>query len=1773
MNFILLFLMFSLQIFSHSSSNYAVTESSPSALVAGAVNAITGDHYIAEVDYQIQAAVPLNLPRTYLSSRGRDTHVGWQLFYHLYAAYYKDEDDGWRTRIQLIEPNGSTLNFERSDRKRMQGHPIVFDPINLSQASGLTNVGRGKIAGKTNLKNIRVELAVNRKNFIVYDSDGTIRYYKQISSPHDSMPKELFDDDAKKWYLLQWEKLPNQTHIIYEYDSKEYLKAVRTTNHNTQKTYARADFHYHSKSREKNHNFEINTNDGKQVTYTFLTKHTDAYFLLAKVNTPAYPHEYSSYDQKIGDGGSTIGYLQTSRRLLENRHYKIEYYHAGKNKVGNWNIKLANPDPRNYRVKQLLAPVGADDKDLVTHSFFYHPEKHYTEVREIDNTLTQYFYSPQLRLEKIQRHGRNDALHNSEQLIWGEQGPVTTNLLCHTFFYDGSNNPILSKRYIYDDAGNVKEERLYGQLSGQCPISLSIGKDRLPVENGIEVYTIQRTYSQDAYRLLLSESEPNGKTTLFTYLPNTSLLCSKLICDHGQIKIRHFYEYSPDFILCREITDDGSSSDKNDFSGVKTRRIKNISLVPTGEPYQDMPKIIEDCYWDGNSEVLLKKTVLHYTTGGKVEKQDIYDATGTYCYSLMMKYDQAGRLKEMTNPLNRTASYDYDGVGNKIFSRDFSGKKAQMRYDLSNRLTRVEETGPDGLKQITEHRYDTKHNRIATIDPYGNEIRYIPNPFGQIEETHLPPISNAEGSLLHPVLYSRYDNLGREISTAVANGDTTHKSYNARHQVTYIQHPDNTTESFIYNLDGTLHSHTNQKGKTTTYTYDFLGRMTSKTDALGQATTYTYDAFNLIALTDAEGNTTTYEYDGAGRKIAEQLGRERTEYAYDALGRLNRTKKGDLVHISEHNSLDQVTEERQEDTAGELLTKVQYDYDLAGNKSLVRRFVDGKMAEELFTYDSQNRLIKYLDPLGHANLIFFNDNFQNSQGQRVIQKTEIDPLGLQTITTHDVMGHVASIEKKNQQGETLTFEEKFYDVNGNLVHYVKNHTHLTEWEYGPMDLLKRLIEGGTKVTEYNYTPTRLLEDKKKPDGTVLTNRYDSIDQLIETYSSDQTVHYTFGYNKIGQQIEATDELTQVTSWRHYDPFDRLLQEKLANGLIITSNYDDRGRKTSLELPDKSTIIYTYDALYLRTITRKGFTHYFNNFDLAGNVLSQQLVGDLGVMTFHYDLLRRKTEFVSPQGSQDVGINQVGNVRWLRTNHETQILDYDDLYHLISEKNYTYSYDKAGNRVRKNQETYDPNKLHEIVSHMTYDPNGNPRLDHDIQYTYNALDRVITITNSDFHMDLSYDTRGRLMTKSVNGRKVLLLYDDAKEIGMADLSGNILQLRVLNPTFPSERGAAVLLELNNISYYPLHDLFGNVKALFDLKGNQVESYDYSVFGEGLKSSLNPWKFASKRLCAESGLILFGHRFYDPKYGRWLTPDPAGFIDDNTNLYMFVENNPYKYLDHYGLLTGPILCLPPSMIDPEENAKISTPIIHGLGDFAIGAGNFFADVGFGLAFPYFAYKNNGDMAGIKNDWIANQNTFNSLHEDWGRLMEITVPSSSRGPMYETLRSGSEAAVEAYMIVSSIGQLCLSAATRMAISTERIVETCTRSRFTSSVTLKQSISTPTIESLENLSNLPKFKPLTRNSYRDNLKTFTGLNPSKSVHAHHVFPQELEFDFLKKGINIHDPKYLTWWEASSHQPNAKQYNLDWKAFLRKNQDATVKQILEEGKRMMTEYGIKTNY
>ena len=76
------------------------------------------------------------------------------------------------------------------------------------------------------------------------------------------------------------------------------------------------------------------------------------------------------------------------------------------------------------------------------------------------------------------------------------------------------------------------------------------------------------------------------------------------------------------------------------------------------------------------------------------------------------------------------------------------------------------------------------------------------------------------------------------------------------------------------------------------------------------------------------------------------------------------------------------------------------------------------------------------------------------------------------------------------------------------------------------------------------------------------------------------------------------------------------------------------------------------------------------------------------------------------------------------------------------------------------------------------------------------------------------------------------------------------------------------------YFYHQDGNTNVVALSSESGTQVESYRYDAFGlpDRLSSVGNPVLFAGRFYDPETGLYDNRARYYDPRLGRFLSPDP-------------------------------------------------------------------------------------------------------------------------------------------------------------------------------------------------------------------------------------------------------------------------------------------------------------
>ncbi len=104
--------------------------------------------------------------------------------------------------------------------------------------------------------------------------------------------------------------------------------------------------------------------------------------------------------------------------------------------------------------------------------------------------------------------------------------------------------------------------------------------------------------------------------------------------------------------------------------------------------------------------------------------------------------------------------------------------------------------------------------------------------------------------------------------------------------------------------------------------------------------------------------------------------------------------------------------------------------------------------------------------------------------------------------------------------------------------------------------------------------------------------------------------------------------------------------------------------------------------------------------------------------------------------------------------------------------------------------------------------------------------------------------------------------------------------------------------------------------------------------------------------------------------------------------------------------------------------------------------------------------------------------------------------------------------------------------------------------------------------------FRSFTSSNFRHNLGKLIGNIPTNSQ-AHHVFPQANEFSsfFSSKGINIHDPKFGSWWNSASHGKNADQYNAQWRQWISNNPNATSNDVMNYGRQIMEQYGLPVHY
>ena len=776
----------------------------------------------------------------------------------------------------------------------------------------------------------------------------------------------------------------------------------------------------------------------------------------------------------------------------------------------------------------------------------------------------------------------------------------------------------------------------------------------------------------------------------------------------------------------------------------------------------------------------------------------------------------------------------------------------------------------NALGQVTTYTYDADGDRLTVSGATGTTT-YTYNQFGQVLTATDP---------LQGVTTNAYDARGNLLSTTGMAGGVNAYAYDARGLLQSAADPRGNTSRFEYDALGNLSRHRDALGNSTAFTHDARGRLTAMTDAAGDTHRFAYDAAGRIktitkpdastinftydlagrqtGITDARGNSTALAYDPAYRptSLTDAAG-NKTAFAYDLMSNL--TGVTDPLGRTTNYAYDAFGRLTgilyPEPSAGARRLREQFAYDALGN---LTRATDEAGRTTAYAYDAAGRVVAVTDPALKTTRYEYNARSQRT--------AVVDAAGQRYEFGYDAEGRVT---RTARGGPSASFA---YDAAG-------NRTRRTDYNGA--------------VTEYTYDALNRLTRIGYPGDAAATYAYDAMSRLTAATNAHGTV--SFAYDNLGRVRSTTDV------W----------------GRVLAYAYDPNGNRTQMSAGAGNTTGYQYDALNrLTRLTDRAGAAYAYAHDAAGNLTSRAAPNGV-TSAYSYDAMNRLARLRHAKGATAVADYQyqrssVGDVTQIAEPAGARAFTYDAVGRLTAATQpnlpaESYAYDAVGNRTsshRAKEYAYEPfNRLSRAgEAGYTYDANGNLTSRTDgagrWAYAWDYENRLTQATGPDGQaVTYKYDALGRRVERGKGGAWTRFTYD--REDVVLDAASDGSTVEYVNGLAADQK---LSRRAGGATHYFAADHLGSTRALTDDSGAVVERQDYDSFGDGAGSAVTRYGYTGRELDADTGLLYYRARWYDPRAGRFISEDPVGF-DGGVNFYVYVSNNPVNYADPTGLFRLP------------------------------------------------------------------------------------------------------------------------------------------------------------------------------------------------------------------------------------------------------------------------------
>ncbi|MCD9127655.1 RHS repeat-associated core domain-containing protein [Luteimonas fraxinea] len=797
---------------------------------------------------------------------------------------------------------------------------------------------------------------------------------------------------------------------------------------------------------------------------------------------------------------------------------------------------------------------------------------------------------------------------------------------------------------------------------------------------------------------------------------------------------------------------------------------------------------------------------------------------------------------------NRTEYIHTAGLVTRIVSP--SGRYVDIEYDGDSRINKVR----DLLGSEWTYQYRDGFLRTV-IYPDGSNRQYHHESYGPGTSSlghRISAIFDRRGNRL---LHNEWSadlasaNYLRATRQTLADGSVYEIDY--AHEVagtrgTLVTHPDGSRRRVVFDNNGGAYpiSDTLAYGTPLEQTYRFernsLGQMTARIDPLGRRTEFTYNS---------EWQTT---------QITQLAG-----------------------------------------TANAISTKMSYAPD-----GQLRSMTDPLGRTTNLDY-TNGCLTRITNPLGFSTMITCNAAGQpDSISDALSNISQLHYLGTDLVSMTDPLGRSVRF-RHDVLGRTIAEE----DAQGNL----------TRREYDPEGRMIKLVDASGSVTELGYDANGNMTAILMPNGSGITYDYDERDRLIRR-TDNLGRSETWSWDGMGKAQRYTDRNQQTTTFE-YDALSRQTSTRYSDGTMVVAAYDAGNRLLSLNDSDsgrlswfydeldrvieatspQGNISYEYDAVGRRTamaVASQAKIEY--RYD-DGDRLTRMLQGSEAV-DFDYDAINRLTKRTLPNGiSTGYSYNAASDLAGMAWINEDGGLLHD----------LGYGYDSTGRRVvqtgslapRKlplpstDNEFDDGNQQNRFNGQdLTYDANGNLKSDGSRSYVWNPRNQLVAVKEGGTTIArFAYDSIGRRYEKTERGEVTAYLYDGLDPVQEVQ-DGQVI---------PVLTGQGVDQRLARGSgsqrHFYLSDALGSTRALADIDGSILQTYDYDPYGvthptnQGVE---NPYRYTGREQ-DESGLYYYRARYYSPELGRFISEDPIGMAGGDINFYAYVGGDPISYSDPLGL----------------------------------------------------------------------------------------------------------------------------------------------------------------------------------------------------------------------------------------------------------------------------------